>query len=196
MGRRRYVTLSSPLSLVETKDFYTKIFSLFQQTQAPAFQKSDSRILILYWKIGRTIADYMFTNNIKLEDHQNFLSQLSEPLIKKFGEDFKSSILDECYKFHLTYPSFFKQKTQHKNAEVLQFPVVLSWDHYRLLIYVECPEARNFYENEAYNSNWSPDLLEQFINSHLFERLSTSESKESVLRATQQGRLEFPTISN
>ncbi|MBY0501356.1 MAG: hypothetical protein K2P93_05075 [Alphaproteobacteria bacterium] len=188
MGRRRYVTVPFPLSPIETKGLYTKISSLFQQTQEHTFQKSNSRVFILYWKIGRIIAEYIYTNNIKDEDYQKFLSQLSEPLIKKFGKDFKPFTLAECYKFHFTYPSFFKQKAQHKNTEVLQFPAVLSWDHYRILIYVGCPEARNFYENKAYNSNWSSDSLEQFINSHLFERLSISENKESVLRAVQQRR--------
>ena len=41
----------------------------------------------------------------------------------------------------------------------------LSWTHYRLLLRVENPQARGFYEAEAVNANWSTRELERQIHS-------------------------------
>jgi hypothetical protein len=41
----------------------------------------------------------------------------------------------------------------------------LSWTHYRLLLRIEKPEARAFYETEAVNSRWSTREMEWQIHS-------------------------------
>ena len=63
----------------------------------------------------------------------------------------------------------------------------LSWTHYRLLLRVDNPEARAFYEAEAVNARWSTRELERQINSLLFERLALSRDKEGVLALAQEG---------
>jgi predicted nuclease of restriction endonuclease-like (RecB) superfamily len=63
----------------------------------------------------------------------------------------------------------------------------LSWTHYRLLLRVEKPEARAFYEAEAVNSRWSTRELERQINSLLFERLALSRDKPGVLALANKG---------
>ena len=63
----------------------------------------------------------------------------------------------------------------------------LSWTHYRLLLRVEKPEARAFYEAEAVNSRWSTRELERQINSLLFERLALSRDKAGVLELAKKG---------
>ncbi len=63
----------------------------------------------------------------------------------------------------------------------------LSWTHYRLLLKVEKPEARAFYEQEAIQSRWSTRELERQINSLLFERLALSRDKAGVLALAQKG---------
>jgi predicted nuclease of restriction endonuclease-like (RecB) superfamily len=63
----------------------------------------------------------------------------------------------------------------------------LSWTHYRLLLKVENPEARAFYETEAAEGNWSTRELERQINSFFFERTALSKKKRQML---QKGREE------
>ncbi len=43
----------------------------------------------------------------------------------------------------------------------------LPWTHYRLLLRVDNPDARAFYEVEAVNARWSTRELERQINSFL-----------------------------
>ncbi len=56
----------------------------------------------------------------------------------------------------------------------------LTWTHYRLLIRVEKPEAREWYMNEAADQNWSTRALERQINSLYYERLLMSRDKTPV----------------
>jgi predicted nuclease of restriction endonuclease-like (RecB) superfamily len=56
----------------------------------------------------------------------------------------------------------------------------LTWTHYRLLIRVEKPEAREWYMNEAANQNWSTRALERQINSLYYERLLMSRDMTPV----------------
>lgn len=65
----------------------------------------------------------------------------------------------------------------------------LSWTHYRLLLKLEKEEARNFYMNEAVNSNWSSRELERQMNSLLFERLALSRNKNAVTKMAKKGQI-------
>ena len=47
----------------------------------------------------------------------------------------------------------------------------LSWTHYRILIRIETPKARDWYATECIASNWSIRALERQISSLYYERL-------------------------
>jgi len=83
-----------------------------------------------------------------------------------------------------------------RTVRLYQFPLLLkidalrrelSWTHYRLLLRLEKPEARAFYEAEAINSRWSTRELERQINSLLFERLALSRDRDGVLELAKKG---------
>ena len=196
MGRRRYAMHPFSFPFIGIEKLYTEISSLLHQEPYPTLQGSRLKTLNLHWKIGRLIIEYENQWMASDEDHQKLLCQLSVQIVKKFGEMFSFSILEKSCKFYLVYRPFFKKDNSSESADIPQFQAPLTWDHYRLLIDVSCPKARNFYENEASNSDWSPLLLEQFIKNHVFERLSTSPNKESVLRSVQQGSLELFSANN
>jgi predicted nuclease of restriction endonuclease-like (RecB) superfamily len=63
----------------------------------------------------------------------------------------------------------------------------LSWTHYRLLLRVDNPDARAFYEAEAVNARWSTRELERQVNSLLFERLALSRDKAGVMALARKG---------
>ncbi len=63
----------------------------------------------------------------------------------------------------------------------------LSWTHYRILLRVDSPNARAFYEIEAIKNNWSARELERQINSLLFERLAKSKDKADLMKLATKG---------
>jgi predicted nuclease of restriction endonuclease-like (RecB) superfamily len=64
----------------------------------------------------------------------------------------------------------------------------LSWTHYRLMLRVESPEARSFYEIETIDNSWSVRELERQIHSLLFERLAKSRDKKGLMELATKGQ--------
>lgn len=163
MGRQQYAVHSSALPFLDTEKIFLHIASFVHQIRLLILQNSCLKTPILHWKIGRLIVDYEQQQVIKEEDHKELLSQLSERLTKKFKNGLSLPILEECCQLYRVYPSFSKKSEGDENIVIPQFQSLLTWDHYRLLIYVDSPQARDFYEKEACNSNWSAHLLERFM---------------------------------
>ena len=57
----------------------------------------------------------------------------------------------------------------------------LTWTHYRALMRVEKPEAREWYMNEAAEQNWSTRALDRQINSLYYERMLLSRDKTPLV---------------
>jgi predicted nuclease of restriction endonuclease-like (RecB) superfamily len=68
----------------------------------------------------------------------------------------------------------------------LQF--TLSWSHYLILMRVENPDARRFYEIEAAQQQWSVRQLARQCASSLYERLALSRDKKEVMRLANEGQ--------
>jgi len=62
----------------------------------------------------------------------------------------------------------------------------LSWSHYRAIMRVEKPEAREFYEQEAVAAGWNVRELERQIHSLYYERLLASRDKKGMIREQRQ----------
>ena len=59
------------------------------------------------------------------------------------------------------------------------FPL-LTWTHYRTLLQVKDPEARNWYMREAAEQTWSVRTLQRNISSQYYFRLQQSQKKDLV----------------
>ena len=66
---------------------------------------------------------------------------------KGFGKGFDERNLFFMRQFYLSYPKLNALRSE------------LSWTHYRILMRVEKPEARSFYEIECIKNNWSSNTV-------------------------------------
>ena len=58
----------------------------------------------------------------------------------------------------------------------------LSWTHYRHLLRLDDPGAREWYANEAATQNWSTRQLERQIGTLYYERLLASKDRKRVAK--------------
>lgn len=72
------------------------------------------------------------------------MENLSQKLTADFGKGFDFT---NMRKFYLAYPILDALRQE------------LSWTHYRILMRIEKPEARSFYEIECIKNNWSAETL-------------------------------------
>jgi len=106
-----------------------------------------------------------------------------------------------CGRFYLTYPicdtvchkSGDGRPPQLKQADPATMSPIrgalspeLSWSHYRLLIRVEKPVARDWYMNEAAEQHWSVRALERQINSLYYDRMLMSRDKALVIEEMRE----------
>jgi len=70
-------------------------------------------------------------------------------------------------------------ESEISHALSAKFP--LSWSHYCLLMRLEEPFKREFYESECIQGNWSVRQLDRQIQSMLYERTALSKKKLSVI---------------
>ena len=61
------------------------------------------------------------------------------------------------------------------------YPFRLSWSHYLVLMRMDNPDERRFYEIEAAENGWDLDELKRQFNSSLYERLALSRDKNDAI---------------
>ena len=64
----------------------------------------------------------------------------------------------------------------------------LPWSHYVLLLKARSPEARAFYEEEAWRGGWSVRTLDRQMSTLFYERTALARDKEAMLRKHAQAR--------
>jgi hypothetical protein len=115
---------------------------------------------------------------------------LSERLIAEFGAGFGASNLAYFRQFYLSFPIFHAVRGKSEDTKTAEDQAAirdamrgeLRWTHYRSLMRVEKPEAREWYMNEAAEQNWSTRALDRQINSLYYEREREMVVREMVVR--------------
>ena len=126
-----------------------------------------------YWHIGRHIVEFEQGGAQRAAYGQRLLPQLGQALSAEFGRGFDATNLRHMRGFYLAFP--IRDAVRRE----------LSWTHYRLLLRVDSPEARQWYVQEAVVQNWSTRALERQIGSLYYERLLLSQDKAAVTAEAQ-----------
>jgi len=157
------------------EQIYQRIKEVLTNARSRAWQAVNTAMVASYWEIGRIIIEEEQKGKARAEYGEYILANLAKKLTKDFGKGFDESNLRYIRKFYMVFP--IRDAVRHK----------LSWTHYRLLLKVEKPDARSFYETECVNSRWSTRELERQISSLLFERLALSRDKKGVMELANKG---------
>jgi predicted nuclease of restriction endonuclease-like (RecB) superfamily len=154
---------------------YQRIRSILDEARARAYQAINSAMVTAYWEIGRTIVEEEQQGQERAAYGKELVGLLSRRLTEEFGAGFDRSNLWNMRAFYQAFPKLDALRRE------------LSWTHYRILLRVEKPDARSFYENEAVAARWSTRELQRQVSSLLFERLALSKDREGVLALAREG---------
>ncbi len=126
------------------------------------------------------------------------LDELSQRLTADFGRGFTATNLRYMRQFYQAFPIHHALRDESvpvakwnaaRSGLAIHHPVrdespalrpELSWTHYRLLLGVEDPQAREWYLREAADQNWSTRQLDRQISVLYYERLLSSRKKAPV----------------
>lgn len=124
-----------------------------------------------YWKIGERIVLQEQQGQDRAKYGEAILKELSKALTQEFGKGFSYANIRNFRQFYKTYP----------DSEICYtLCSKLTWSHNRLIMRVENTNARKFYLEEAFNSNWSVRTLERNINTFYYQRLLSTQEKDTI----------------
>jgi predicted nuclease of restriction endonuclease-like (RecB) superfamily len=154
---------------------YRQVHAILTAARNRAWQATNTIMVEAYWEIGRVVVQEEQAGQAKAGYGKRIIESLSARLQADFGKGHDRSNLFHMRAFYLAYPKVDALRRQ------------LSWTHYRVLLRVDNPDARAFYETEAVSARWSTRELERQVNSLLFERLALSRDKAGVMKLAQKG---------
>lgn len=188
---------------------FEQIRTLLEQARGRAVRAINQTMTETYWHIGRLIVEEEQGGESRAVYGTRLIPELSRRLTLEYGKGFDESNLRIMRRFYLAFPQQIQDAVRLESAlspskgdavraesqevsklaipnEKLPIPTVsflrseLSWTHYRLLLRVDNPVAREWYMNEAADAGWSVRALERQIASHYYERLLTSQDRKAV----------------
>ncbi len=178
---------------------FDQVIGIIEQARQHATRTVNTVMIQTYWSIGARIVEVEQAGKTRAGYGDALIRNLAGRLSEHFPRGFGVANLRLMRQFYLTYPNgstvsgvkgYEKRYTvcsvfgyshpsdaSTKSSIVAPrgpgFPHNLSWSHYRLLMRVQCADARAFYEIEAVAGNWSVRELERQIASLTFERLAS-----------------------
>lgn len=148
---------------VATPDLHQGIRQLLLSARAQVRQAVNSAMVQTYWHIGRMIVEDEQAGQARAQYGARVLTELGQRLSEEFGKGFDASNLRNMRQFYTTFP--IRDAVRHE----------LSWTHYRSLIRIENPKARDWYAREAAEQGWSVRALDRQIATLYYERLLSTQ---------------------
>ena len=158
-------------------NLYKNIRNEVEKAQQKVYATVNFAMVETYWNIGKQIYEAQGETE-RAEYGKGLLKFLSKKLTEEFGKGYTVRNLNNMRAFYIAFPNWNALRTN------------LSWTHYRILLKIEDEKARYFYLEECEKSNWSTRQLERQINSFYYQRLLSSQDKDSVrneIQALEQG---------
>ena len=199
-------------SRIET--LFEHISSLIEESRQRVATAVNIAEVYTKYSIGKFIVEAEQQGQTRAEYGKQVLKSLSTRLTDRFGEGWSYSNLRQIRQFYLVYGNLTDSVCQIENDNQclsnsgnnvapiqgnMQNGVLekgqqclpdftLSWSHYLILMRIENPDARSFYEIECTQQQWSVRQLSRQVGSSLYERLALSRDKDAVMRLAREGQ--------
>jgi predicted nuclease of restriction endonuclease-like (RecB) superfamily len=171
-------TPSAPQNLATDPQLLGDIRSLIEKSRRQLASAVNSALTLLYWHIGQRIGTEVLHGERAAYGEQ-IVSTLSAQLEQEYGRGFSGKNLRHMLRFAEVFPD-----EEIVSAARRQ----LSWTHFRALIYIDDPFKRDFYLQMCQQEGWSTRVLQERMDSMLFERTALSRQPQELL-ATELAQL-------
>ena len=188
---------------------FERVASLIEQARRHVATSVNIAEVYTKYTIGRYIVEDEQQGQHRAQYGKQVLIGLSDRLTKCFGDGWSVETLKKCRFFYSVYSSSqigstvwtqlnivdsvdeIGNETQNAvlgNGQQCLPNFTLSWSHYLVLMRIDNPDARNFYEIECAQQQWSVRQLSRQVGSSLYERLALSRNKDEVMRLAKEGQ--------
>lgn len=199
--------MANEVAIIETRATHLaeKIEVLVTEARQKVASVANTAQVYTYYEIGRYIIEDEQGGKARAEYGKGVLKRVSERLTERLGKGWSVENLTAMRKFYVLYSktvtsgyeikgteiqtSGSEIQNEYRNHRLRYYQFVLPWAHYLILTHVSDPDARRFYEIEAFKQQWSKRQLQRQIGSGLYERLALSRDKDEVMRLAVDGQM-------
>ncbi len=206
--------MANEVAIIETRatQLAEKIEILVTEARKKVASVANTAQVYTYYEIGRYIIEDEQGGKLRAEYGKGVLKRVSERLTERLGKGWSEENLRLMRKFYTLYSrvqspiqkiqtsgleiqtpkiqtSGSEIQNENSNHRLRNYQFVLPWTHYLILTHVSDPDARSFYEIEAFKQQWSKRQLQRQIGSGLYERLALSRDKDEVMRLAVEGQV-------
>lgn len=167
------------IGFTSTGDLFEDARGIIDSAQKAAYRAVNAALVQRNWLLGYRIAQEELKGEARAEYGAELIKKLAKALTAEYGKGFTKPNLYSFYSFYKAYPDIFHSPSG-KSAPLL------SWTHYRVLLQVEDPAARDWYAKESAEQTWSVRTLQRNISTQYYYRLLRSQAKEPVEREMRQ----------
>ncbi|MEO5914003.1 MAG: PDDEXK nuclease domain-containing protein [Luteolibacter sp.] len=158
-------------SVVED-DLLVEVRGLIVSTREGVARAVNAGLTMLYWNIGHRIRQEVL-NEKRAEYGKRIVHALSGQLEAEFGNGFGARNLFYMLQFAEAFP-------EPEIVHALRSQ--LGWTHFRMLLRMDDPLKREFYAEMCRVEKWSTRVMEQKIDSMLYERTGLSKKPDALIR--------------
>lgn len=147
------------------------IVGLIDNSRQNVAKTVNQELTLLYWNIGKNINDEIL-NNSRADYGKKVILGLSVELSKIHGSGFSKRNLH----------SFIKLNAVFQDIVIVQtLSAQLSWSHLYSIINIENHIKREFYIRMSIHERWSVRVLQERIDTMLFERTAISQKPDETI---------------
>lgn len=156
---------------------YAQIQRVLQLARQRAKRSVNQVMVQAYWQIGQLIVQHEQGGQERAVYGAKTLQRLAKRLQIEFGKGFSVPNLRNFRQF---YQTFTEDEIRYSTSSDL------SWTHFRVLMRISDPVARQWYAREAVAQTWSVAALDRQISTLYYQRLLSSQDQEGVKAEARQ----------
>lgn len=186
------------IQLQQVDALFDKVATTIERARQMAVTTIKTAEVYAKYEIGRYIVEDEQEGHYRAQYGKAVLLMLSTKLIERYGRGWSVDTLEQTRKLYIVYSN--SETTLRDLEQTIENPetpsrisnyqprFTLSWSHYLILMRIDDPNARSFYEIECAREMWSVRQLSRQVGSSLYERLALSRNKDEVMRLAQEGQ--------
>lgn len=165
---------NAPTSVIvaDAPQLLTDLRQLIDQSREAAVVAVNFGLTLMHWRIGQRIRAEVLGGQ-RANYGEEIVSTVSRQLTADYGRSFSTKSLRHMMRFAEAFAD---------EAIVSTLSRQLSWSHFRELIYLKDPLARDFYAEMCSIERWSVRTLRERVDSMLFERTALSKKPGETIR--------------
>lgn len=150
---------------------YAQVRAVLAQARQVAQRNVNQVMVQSYWQVGQIIVEHEQAGQTRAAYGARVLQEVASRLSAEFGKGFSVANLRNFRQFYQTFTL----------DEIRYTPCSeLSWSHFRMLMRVPDPTARQWYAVEAVSQTWSVAALDRQISTLYYQRLLSSQNQNGV----------------